>query len=158
LPRCSSRSANQSMQYVRKLNYFGVFKLGSFLFFKVAMQANVPQPAADEDDGDDVDEGRWRHDSSAALSVIILNKKVSLFFITIFEPGLHLMLVNSTVQRLRGVIRSNFHVSVFLLVKQLAHFLMLIGRLTYRAEEAGALLGGGRRTRLEQCYRGSQSS
>jgi hypothetical protein len=45
------------------------------LFFKVAMQANVPQPAADEDDGDDVDEGRWRHESSAALSVILLNKK-----------------------------------------------------------------------------------
>jgi hypothetical protein len=35
---------------------------------------------------------------------------------------------------------------------------MLIGRLTYRAEEAGAFLGGGRRTRLEQCYRGSQPS
>jgi hypothetical protein len=48
------------------------------------MQANVPQPAADEDDGDDVDEGRRRHDSVAALSVILWNKKVSLFFITIF--------------------------------------------------------------------------
>ncbi len=44
------------------------------------------------------------------------------------------------------------------LVKQLVLYLMLIGRLTYRAEEAGAFLGGGRWTRLEQCYRGSQSS
>jgi hypothetical protein len=48
-----------------------LLQLGSFFVFKVAMQANVPQPAADEDDGDDVDEGRWRHDSSAALSVIL---------------------------------------------------------------------------------------
>jgi hypothetical protein len=46
-------------------------QLGSFLFFKVAMQANVPQPAADEDDGDDVDEGRRRHDSSSALSATL---------------------------------------------------------------------------------------
>ncbi len=43
-------------------------------------------------------------------------------------------------------------------MKQFVHYLMLIGRLTYRAEEAGAFLGGGRRTRLEQRYRGSQSS
>ncbi len=58
------------------------------------MQANVPQPAADEDDGDDVDEGRWRHDSSAALSVIILNKKVSLFFYNNFFTWIAFMLLN----------------------------------------------------------------
>jgi hypothetical protein len=34
-------------------------------FLKVAMQANVPQPAADEDDGDDVDEGKGRHNKSS---------------------------------------------------------------------------------------------
>ena len=33
------------------------------------MQANVPQPAADDDDGDDVDEGRWRHHRDGFLDV-----------------------------------------------------------------------------------------
>jgi hypothetical protein len=80
-----SKSINAVRQ---KINLFWSFKLGSFLFFQVAMQANVPQPAADEDDGDDVDEGRWRHDSSGSS----LKQKSLIVFITIFEPRLHLML------------------------------------------------------------------
>ena len=39
------------------------------------MQANVPQPAADDDDGDDVDEGRWRHHRDGFLDF---------FFYTVF--------------------------------------------------------------------------
>ena len=35
------------------------------------MQANVPQPAADDDDGDDVDEGRWRHHRDGFLDVFL---------------------------------------------------------------------------------------
>ncbi len=83
-----------------KINLFWSFKLGSFLFFKVAMQANVPQPAADEDDGDDVDEGRWRHDSFAALSVIIVNKKSDGFLLQFFNLNWFDAIVNSAVQRL----------------------------------------------------------
>ncbi len=63
------------------------------------MQANVPQPAADEDDGDDVDEGRWRHDSSAALSVILLNKKSHGFLLQFFNLDWFDAIVNSAVQR-----------------------------------------------------------
>jgi hypothetical protein len=61
------------------------------------MQANVPQPAADEDDGDDVDEGRWRHDSSGSS---LKQKSLIVFYYNFLTWIACDALVNSAVQRL----------------------------------------------------------